>query len=119
MQAIIVSYLVIFYVVSTTFAKSTQVKSHYLFGLAALFLSTASCTTTLGILHHVGVELTMVPWYLYPIICGVASLENIFLMTNAVLYSGCDMQVKEKIARCKSIHHNFACIHSHLFVVTL
>ncbi|KAI8332927.1 hypothetical protein BC941DRAFT_516682 [Chlamydoabsidia padenii] len=100
MQVIIVSYLVIFYVVSTTFAKSTQVKSHYLFGLAALFLSTASCTTTLGILHHFGVELTVVPWYLYFIICGVASLENIFLMTNAVLYSGCDMQVKEKIARC-------------------
>jgi predicted RND superfamily exporter protein len=85
--------------VSTTFAKSTQVKSHYLFGFAALFVSSASCITTLGILHHFGVELTVVPWYLYPIVCGVASLENVFLLTSAVLYSGCDMQVKEKIAR--------------------
>ncbi|KAI8086590.1 uncharacterized protein BX664DRAFT_336249 [Halteromyces radiatus] len=98
-QLTIVAYVVLFYLVSTMFAKSSQVKSHYLFGLAALFLSATSCTTTLGILHHFGVELTSVPWYLCFIICGVASLENIFLITTAVLDAGCDMQVKEKIAR--------------------
>ncbi|CAO3589846.1 unnamed protein product [Absidia cylindrospora] len=98
-QLAIVSCMILFYVVSTTFAKSTQVKSHYLFGFAAFFLSIANCTTTLGILLHFGVGLTVVPWYLFPIVCGVASLENVFLMTSAVLYSGCDMQVKEKIAR--------------------
>ncbi|KAI9307065.1 sterol-sensing domain of SREBP cleavage-activation-domain-containing protein [Cunninghamella echinulata] len=95
----ILVYFLMFYLISTAFAKSTQVKSHYLFGFASLFSAVATCTTTLGLLQLFGIELKLMPWYLYPLICGVASLENIFLLTQAVLYSGCDMRVTEKIAR--------------------
>lgn len=34
---------------------------------------------------------------------NVASLENVFLLTNAVLYAGCDMIVIEKVSRGKYI----------------
>ncbi|KAI8391181.1 uncharacterized protein BYT42DRAFT_555932 [Radiomyces spectabilis] len=88
-----------FYMVSAAFGRSKLVRSQYLFGLAAVFLSIACFTTTLGILHYLDIELTRLPWYLLPVVACVATLENVFLLTNAVLDAGCDMHVKEKVAR--------------------
>lgn len=90
-----------FYLVSMAFGKSNLVKSGYSFGLAAVFLSIACFTTTWGIFIKLGISLNTVPWYLLLISVNVASLENVFLLTNAVLYAGCDMIVIEKVSRGK------------------
>lgn len=83
------------------FGKSNLVKSGYTFGLAAVFLSIACFTTTWGIFIKLGISLNTVPWHLLLISINVASLENVFLLTNAVLYAGCDMIVIEKVSRGK------------------
>ncbi|KAG2197938.1 hypothetical protein INT47_002965 [Mucor saturninus] len=98
-QFSIVAYMIAFYLVSVAFGKSNLVKSGYSFGLAAVFLSIACFTTTWGIFIKLGISLNTVPWYLLLISVNVASLENVFLLTNAVLYAGCDMIVIEKVSR--------------------
>ncbi|KAI9033619.1 hypothetical protein CLU79DRAFT_724609 [Phycomyces nitens] len=70
-----------------------------MFGLATVFLSIACHTTTVGISRFLGIQYTVVPWYLCWLVVHVATLENAFLMANAVLSAGCDMQVKEKVCR--------------------
>ncbi|KAI8373747.1 hypothetical protein BD560DRAFT_423113 [Blakeslea trispora] len=98
-QISILAYIVIFYLVSMIFGKSNLVKSSYSFGLAAVFLSIACFTTTWGMVDRLGVTFNHVPWYLLLVIVNIGCLENIFLLTNAVLYAGCDMEVNEKISR--------------------
>ena len=39
------------------------------------------------------------PWYLLIIVPIVASFENAFLLTNAMVNAGCDMRSQEKIGR--------------------
>lgn len=94
-----VVYLIMFYLVSLAFGKSNLVKSGYTFGLAAVFLSIACFTTTWGIFIKLDISLNSVPWYLLLLSVNIGSLENVFLLTNAVLYAGCDMIVKEKVSR--------------------
>ncbi|KAI8876885.1 WD40 repeat-like protein [Backusella circina FSU 941] len=98
-QLAVVAYIVVFFLVSTAFGKSNLVRSGPIFGLAAIFLSTACFTTTWGIFDRLGVELNSAPWFLLLFTVNVASLENVFLLTHAVLYAGCDMIVVEKISR--------------------
>lgn len=98
-QASIVAYIIAFFLVSMAFGKSNLVKSGYTFGLAAVFLSIACFTTTWGIFDKLGISFHSVPWYLLLLVVNIGCLENIFLLTNAVLYAGCDMIVKEKISR--------------------
>lgn len=84
------------------FGKYNLVKSGYTFGLAAVFLSFACFTTTWGIFDKLGISFHSVPWYLLLLVINIGSLENIFLLTNAVLDAGCDMIVTEKISRGKA-----------------
>lgn len=94
-----IAYIVIFYLVSVAFGRSNLVKSGYTLGLAAIFLSIACFTTTWGITDKLSITFNNVPWYLLLLIVNLACLENIFLLANAVLDAGCDMDVKEKISR--------------------
>ncbi|KAI9269898.1 hypothetical protein BY458DRAFT_510176 [Sporodiniella umbellata] len=98
-QVLFAAYLVVFYLVSVAFGKSNLIKSGYTFGLAAVFLSAACFTTTWGIAGRLGITLNNVSWPLLLLSVNIACLENIFLLTNAVLDAGCDMVVKEKISR--------------------
>ncbi|GAN05704.1 hypothetical protein MAM1_0099c05178 [Mucor ambiguus] len=98
-QFSIIAYIIAFFLVSMAFGKSNLVKSGYTFGLAAVFLSIACFTTTWGIFDKLGISFHSVPWYLLLLVVNIGCLENIFLLTNAVLYAGCDMVVKEKISR--------------------
>lgn len=66
---------------------------------AAVFLSIACFTTTWGIFDKLGITLNDVSWPLLLLTVNIACLENVFLLTNAVLDAGCDMIVKEKISR--------------------
>ncbi|KAI8638930.1 hypothetical protein BD408DRAFT_446431 [Parasitella parasitica] len=98
-QFSIIAYIVVFFLVSMAFGKSNLVKSGYTFGLAAIFLSIACFTTTWGIFDKLGISFHSAPWYLLLLVVNIGCLENIFLLTNAVLYAGCDMIVTEKISR--------------------
>ncbi|EIE82207.1 hypothetical protein RO3G_06912 [Rhizopus delemar RA 99-880] len=98
-QLLMIAYIVIFYLVSVAFGRSNLVKSGYTFGLAAIFLSIACFTTAWGITDKLNITFNNVPWYLLLLIVNLACLENIFLLANAVLDAGCDMDVKEKISR--------------------
>ncbi|KAG1376908.1 hypothetical protein G6F60_007708 [Rhizopus arrhizus] len=98
-QLLMIAYIVIFYLVSVAFGRSNLVKSGYTLGLAAIFLSIACFTTTWGITDKLSITFNNVPWYLLLLIVNLACLENIFLLANAVLDAGCDMDVKEKISR--------------------
>jgi hypothetical protein len=93
------AYVITFYIISVLFGKSNMVKSGYSFGLAAVFLSIACFTTTWGIFDKLGVSFHSVPWYLLLLVINIGCLENIFLLTNAVLNTGHDMLVQEKISR--------------------
>ncbi|KAI9029572.1 hypothetical protein CLU79DRAFT_467583 [Phycomyces nitens] len=55
--------------------------------------------STIGILSRFGYKLQLVHGSLFSLVTIVSTLENVFLLTNAVLIAGCDMQVKEKIGR--------------------
>lgn len=101
-QLSMIAYLIVFYFVSMAFGKSNLVRSGYTFGLAAVFLSMACFTTTWGIFDKLGISFHSAPWPLLLLAVNIGSLENIFLLTNAVLNAGCDMIVKEKISRGKS-----------------
>ncbi|KAG0172756.1 hypothetical protein DFQ30_009772 [Apophysomyces sp. BC1015] len=92
-------YFAVCLVVSLSFGKAHLLKSRFGLGFAAAFMSMACFVTTLGILFRLGIELHLVPWYVPPLITIAATVENVFLLTNAALSSGCDMQVKEKIGR--------------------
>ncbi|CEP11845.1 hypothetical protein [Parasitella parasitica] len=98
-QFSITAYIIIFFLVSMAFGKSNLVKSGYTFGLAAVFLSIACFTTTWGVFDKLGISFHSAPWYLLLLVVNIGCLENIFLLTNAVLYAGCDMIVTEKISR--------------------
>ncbi|KAI8150204.1 sterol-sensing domain of SREBP cleavage-activation-domain-containing protein [Fennellomyces sp. T-0311] len=97
--AFLLSHVVIFFIVSSAFGTTQFVKSRYGLGLAAVFTSITCVTVTLSVLDRVGVQLDAVPWYLFPLVSNVATLENSCLLTNAVVNAGCDMQVKEKVSR--------------------
>jgi hypothetical protein len=108
-QLAVVAYIAVFFLVSTAFGKSNLVRSGPIFGFAAIFLSAACFTTTWGIFQRLGVELNSAPWFLLLFTVNVASLENVFLLTHAILYAGCDMIVVEKISRGKkkAFHNNY------------
>ncbi|ORX54057.1 hypothetical protein DM01DRAFT_1407570 [Hesseltinella vesiculosa] len=98
-QTALVTYTVAFYLLSNMFAKSSQVKSHYLVALAALCVMSASASIPMSLLQFLGYPMLALPCYLCILVPAIASLENVFLLTNAVLDAGCDMQVKQKVSR--------------------
>ncbi|KAI9282640.1 hypothetical protein BY458DRAFT_409080, partial [Sporodiniella umbellata] len=98
-QLLVVAYVVAFYLISLAFSRSNLVKSGYTFGSAAVFLSIACFTTTWGIVDRLGGTINNVSWLLLVLVINIACLENIYLLTNAVMNAGCDMIVKEKISK--------------------
>lgn len=102
-------HTIIFFLVSGAFGKTHVVKSQYGLGLAAVFTSITCVAVTLAVLDWFGAKVDAVPWYLFPLVANVATLENVLLLTNAVLNAGCDMQVKEKVGRGK-VFSNLDCV---------
>ncbi|KAI7861986.1 hypothetical protein BDF14DRAFT_1895813 [Spinellus fusiger] len=93
------AYVAVFLVVTFTFAKAQLVRSNFGLGFAAVFTAIASHMCSLGVLNRIGWEPKLVHTSLFSLVTIVSTLENVFLLTNAVLIAGCDMLVKEKIGR--------------------
>lgn len=87
------------FVVSRAFGNAHLFRSQFGLGLAAVFMCTACFTTSWGILKHLHITFQAVPTWLLLLVPIVASFENVFLLTNAVLSAGCDMPTKEKMGR--------------------
>lgn len=78
------------------------VKSQLALGTAAVMMPAACLITTMGICRLFNIESDLVPWYLKIVVPIVGCIENVFVLSNAVLSAGCDMQIKEKIGRGKN-----------------
>jgi hypothetical protein len=96
---LLITYSIIFVIVAVAFGNVQLVKSKYGLALAAVFETVACLTATMGIFNLANLSFTHVPWYMIPLVVIVATIENVFIVTNAVLHSGCDMQIKEKVGR--------------------
>ncbi|KAG0169849.1 hypothetical protein DFQ28_011344 [Apophysomyces sp. BC1034] len=58
-------------------------------------------TQTKALAHMI--QYKHVPWYMMLIAVDIATLENVFVLSNAILHAGCDMNVKERI--CQGWHN--------------
>ncbi|KAF7727845.1 hypothetical protein EC973_006958 [Apophysomyces ossiformis] len=95
----IMSHLVMFLLISRSFSKSPLVKSPFFLGFASVFLCGACFATTLGVLFRLGFEVQLLPWYIMLIAVDIATLENVFALSNVMLHAGGDMDVREKVSR--------------------
>ncbi|RUS33240.1 sterol-sensing domain of SREBP cleavage-activation-domain-containing protein [Jimgerdemannia flammicorona] len=92
-------YISIFFFVSHYFGRVQLVKSKYGLGLTAVCLIFASVSCAIGVSALLDLRMRLVPWWVYPVVAAVAGLENMFILTNAVVCAGVDGEVKEKVAR--------------------
>jgi hypothetical protein len=98
---LLITYGIIFAIVAVAFGNVQLVKSKYGLALAAVFETVACLSATLGIFTLAGLSFAHVPLYIIPLVVIVATIENVFVVTNAMLHSGCDMPIKEKVGRGK------------------
>ncbi|KAI8576718.1 hypothetical protein K450DRAFT_255810 [Umbelopsis ramanniana AG] len=96
---LLITYGIIFAIVAVAFGNVQLVKSKYGLALAAVFETVACLSATLGIFTLAGLSFAHVPLYIIPLVVIVATIENVFVVTNAMLHSGCDMPIKEKVGR--------------------
>lgn len=95
----LITYSIIFVIVAAAFDNVQLVKSKYGLALAAVFEAVACLSATLGIFTLADLSFAHVPLYMIPLVVIVATIENVFILTNAMLHSGCDMPIKEKVGR--------------------
>ncbi|KAI7856671.1 hypothetical protein BDC45DRAFT_503331 [Circinella umbellata] len=87
-------------IIANALGNAHLLRSQFGLGLASVFMAFSCFTTTIGILNYFHLWRHMVtPWYILIIVPIVASLENTFLLTNAMVNAGCDMRSQEKIGR--------------------
>lgn len=98
---LLITYGIIFAIVAVAFGNVQLVKSKYGLALAAVFETVTCLSATLGIFTLAGLSFAHVPLYIIPLVVIVATIENVFVVTNAMLHSGCDMPIKEKVGRGK------------------
>ncbi|KAG2183266.1 hypothetical protein INT43_006270 [Umbelopsis isabellina] len=96
---LLITYAIIFVIVAVAFGNVQLVKSKYGLALAAVFETVACLTATLGIFKLTNLSFAQAPWYMISLVVIVATIENVFVFTNAMLHAGCDMQIKEKVGR--------------------
>ncbi|KAJ2964799.1 hypothetical protein NQZ79_g308 [Umbelopsis isabellina] len=96
---LLITYAIIFVIVAVAFGNVQLVKSKYGLALAAVFETVACLTATLGIFKLANLSFAHAPWYMISLVVIVATIENVFVVTNAMLHAGCDMQIKEKVGR--------------------
>ncbi|KAI9275775.1 hypothetical protein BDA99DRAFT_496435 [Phascolomyces articulosus] len=87
-------------IIANAVGNAHLLRSQFGLGLASVFMAFSCFTTTIGILDYFQLWRPMVtPWYLLILVPMVASIENTFLLTNAMVNAGCDMRTPEKIGR--------------------
>ncbi|KAJ3073424.1 hypothetical protein HDU98_001544 [Podochytrium sp. JEL0797] len=94
---LVVSYLIVFFYISLVLGRVELVKSKFGLGLGAVVMVFSSLIMSVGLTTWMGVTSELVPWEVLPFLIIAIGVENIFVMTNAVVTSSIDLPVKERV----------------------
>lgn len=92
-------YLVVFLYISLSIGRMHLVKSKFGLGFAALAQVFFSLILSLSLCSLFNVRMTLVPGEILPFLIIVLGVENMTLLTNAVVETNADLPVRERIAR--------------------
>ncbi|KAJ3291120.1 hypothetical protein HK104_006324 [Borealophlyctis nickersoniae] len=91
------SYLIVFLYISLVVGRVDLVKSKFALGFGAVFAVVCSMLMSVGLCSLIGVKSTLVPWEVLPFLIIAVGVENIFVLTNAVVMTSLDLPVKERV----------------------
>ncbi|KAJ3415806.1 hypothetical protein HDV05_004079 [Chytridiales sp. JEL 0842] len=100
-----VSYAIVFLYISLVLGKVELVKSKFGLGFSAVIMVFSSLLMSVGLCSMMGVVTTLVPcvsrlWTcreVLPFLIIAVGVENIFVLTNAVVTTSLDLPVKERV----------------------
>ncbi|KAI8999225.1 sterol-sensing domain of SREBP cleavage-activation-domain-containing protein [Gaertneriomyces semiglobifer] len=92
-----VVYIIVFLYISLVVAKFDLVKSKVLLGLGAVVTVFAGLVMSVGLCCMLGVKISIVPWEALPFLIIIVGLENISVLTNAVVTTSLHLPVKERV----------------------
>ncbi|KAJ3016177.1 UNVERIFIED_CONTAM: hypothetical protein HDU68_012379, partial [Siphonaria sp. JEL0065] len=94
---VILTYIIVFFYISLVLGQVELVKSKFGLGLGAVIMVFSSLTMSVGLTSWMGVTTSLVPWEVLPFLIIAIGVENIRVMTNAVVTSAIDLPVKERV----------------------
>ncbi|ORY37662.1 sterol response element binding protein cleavage-activating protein [Rhizoclosmatium globosum] len=94
---VLLSYIIVFFYISLVLGRVELVKSKFGLGMGAVIMVFSSLTMSVGLTSWMGVTSTLVPWEVLPFLIIAIGVENIFVMTNAVVTSSIDLPVRERV----------------------
>ncbi|KAI8919149.1 sterol-sensing domain of SREBP cleavage-activation-domain-containing protein [Powellomyces hirtus] len=113
-----VMYLIVFLYISLVLGKVDLVKSKFALGFGAVVTVFSGLIMSVGLCSMLGVKTSLVPWYVFacplscllliselyicirealPFLIIVVGVENISVLTNAVVMTSLDLPVKERV----------------------
>ncbi|KAI9349088.1 sterol-sensing domain of SREBP cleavage-activation-domain-containing protein [Obelidium mucronatum] len=97
MVIVLLTYIIVFFYISLVLGKVELVKSKFGLGLGAVLMVFSSLTMSVGLTSWMGVTSSLVPWEVLPFLIIAIGVENIRVITNAVVTSAIDLPVKERV----------------------
>ncbi|KAJ3023399.1 hypothetical protein HKX48_003316 [Thoreauomyces humboldtii] len=92
-----VMYLIVFLYISLVLGKVDLVKSKFALGFGAVVTVFSGLIMSVGLCSILGVQTSLVPWEAFPFLIIVVGVENISVLTNAVVMTSLDLPVKERV----------------------
>ncbi|KAJ3173362.1 hypothetical protein HDU87_007631 [Geranomyces variabilis] len=92
-----VMYLIVFLYISLVLGKVDLVKSKFALGFGAVVTVFSGLIMSVGLCSMLGVKTSLVPWEALPFLIIVVGVENISVLTNAVVKTSLDLPVKERV----------------------
>ncbi|KAI9340696.1 hypothetical protein DFJ73DRAFT_762600 [Zopfochytrium polystomum] len=92
-----ISYFIVFLYISLVLGRVELVKSKFGLGLAAVVMVLSSLLMSVGLSSMMGITSSLVPWEVLPFLIIAVGVENIFVLTNAVVTTSLDLPVKERV----------------------
>ncbi|KAI8813555.1 sterol-sensing domain of SREBP cleavage-activation-domain-containing protein [Cladochytrium replicatum] len=93
-----ISYSLVFLYISLVLGRVDLVKSKFGLGAAAVCMVLYSFAMSIGLCEFLGVETSvLVPWEVLPFLIILMGVENIYVLTNAVVTTSLDLPVRERV----------------------
>eukprot|EP00127_Corallochytrium_limacisporum_P001599 Clim_evm2s69 gene=Clim_evmTU2s69 len=93
------AYLIVFLYISFSIGRFHLVKSKYGLGLTAVVVVFAATTMAIGLCTAFGMERSLLAFEVIPFLVLAIGVENIFVITNAVIETPLDLPVKVRVAK--------------------
>ncbi|KAJ3383268.1 hypothetical protein HDU84_003747 [Entophlyctis sp. JEL0112] len=94
---VVLSYIIVFFYISLVLGRVELVKSKFSLGLGAIFMVLSSLAMSVGLMSTLGITTSLVPWEVFPFLIISIGVENIFVMTNAVVTTSVDLPVRKRV----------------------